>query len=52
MDSILSVESTTEELLQRVKDTNAMGLHIEANTEELLQRFKDKEPIRELTVMQ
>ena len=52
MDSILSVESTAEELLQRVKDTNAMGLHVEANTEELLQRFKVEEAIRELTVMQ
>ena len=52
MDSILSVESTNEELLQRVKDTEALGLHIEANTEELLQRFKGEEAIREYHLMQ
>ena len=51
MDSILSVESTAEELLQRVKDTKALGLHIEANTEELLQRFKGEEAIRKFTLM-
>ena len=52
MDSILSVESTAEEILQRSKYANAMGLHIEANTEELLQRVKEEEAIREFTLMQ
>ena len=52
MDSMLSVESTTGELLQRVKDTNAIGLHAQAQNEEMLQRLKVEEAIRELTVMQ
>ena len=52
MDTGLHVESTAEEILQRVKDANAIGLHVEANTEELLQKVKDEDPICELTVMQ
>ena len=52
MDTGLHVESTVEEILQRVKDDNATGLHVEAKTEEILQRLKDEEPIRELTVIQ
>ena len=52
MDTELHIESTVEEILQRVKDENATDLHIEAKTEEILQRLKDEEVIRELTVMQ
>ena len=47
MDTGLHVESTAEEILQRVKDANAIGLHVEAKTEELLQRVKDEDPICE-----
>ena len=53
MDTDLHVESTVEEILQRIKDANATGLHFEAKIEEILQRLnKDEEAIRELTVMQ
>ena len=52
MDTELHIESTVEEILQRVKDTNATGLHVEAKIEEILQRLKDEKTIRELTVMQ
>ena len=51
MDMGLQVESTVEEILQRVKDDNATGLHVEAKTEEILQKLKNEESIRELTVM-
>ena len=62
------METIVEEILQRVKQGNAGGLHVEAIPKEtlqrikeeglmveamaILQRLKDEESIRELSVMQ
>ena len=42
MDSILSIESTAEEILQRFKDENTTGFNFKAISEEVLQRVKEE----------